>query len=246
VPRKNLEVSVVGGLSGSGAHIEADGEAVGGHPLLEVRLDAVDQEPARPLLALGEIEIVRYVSLRKNECVTLGYRIWGCEGNGLSGFRNDRRPWRGGAEFTFRIAPTRVLRIGPILVNLAELGAHHRFEGQLHRGLVRGDAVLVVLSIARALKIPTHGVEGRAGWAEILGNIHEHIRLLSPQEHIQDVVAKNSVERALGAFWCVVGIVSFYLEALLSQKIDVGSVSAAEIKHAAVDTSHSEELPSWK
>jgi hypothetical protein len=36
-----------------------------------VRMGAVCQEPARPLFALGEVEIVRDVSLREDERVAL-------------------------------------------------------------------------------------------------------------------------------------------------------------------------------
>ncbi len=62
---------MVGRLPASGARIEADSEAVGGHPLLKVRLGAVDQQPARPLLALREVEVARYVSLRNDDRVTV-------------------------------------------------------------------------------------------------------------------------------------------------------------------------------
>lgn len=71
MPRQKVEVYVVGGLLGSEAHIEADGEVFGGHAVLEARMSAVHQEPARLLLALCEIEVVRYMPLREDERVTL-------------------------------------------------------------------------------------------------------------------------------------------------------------------------------
>ena len=71
MPRQKVEMRVVGRLSGSGAHIEADGDAVGRHPVLKARLGAVHQEPARPLLAFGEVEVAGDVSLWGDEGVTL-------------------------------------------------------------------------------------------------------------------------------------------------------------------------------
>lgn len=48
-----MEVRVLHGLSSRTAYVHANGESIGSEPLVEARLDPVDQKPARSLLAPG-------------------------------------------------------------------------------------------------------------------------------------------------------------------------------------------------
>jgi hypothetical protein len=86
-----VEVRVVGRLSGGRTYIEADSEAVGINAVPEQRLGAVDQKPARPLLAFGEVEVGGDVSLWGDEGVTFRDGIWRREGDSLGRFGHKGR-----------------------------------------------------------------------------------------------------------------------------------------------------------
>jgi hypothetical protein len=70
VPGAELEGGVVGRRPGGGVHINAEADALGAEMVLKDRLRAGAPQPARPLFALGEVEIGRDVSLRGDERVT--------------------------------------------------------------------------------------------------------------------------------------------------------------------------------
>jgi len=58
-------------MPGGGVHINAEADPVGREAVLKERLSAGAPQPARPLFALCEIEVVRYMPLREDERVTL-------------------------------------------------------------------------------------------------------------------------------------------------------------------------------
>lgn len=65
----DLNMTVVEPLTISGAHLETNGESVGSEGFSKKRLDAIDQEPACLLFALGEMKITGDVPLRNHESV---------------------------------------------------------------------------------------------------------------------------------------------------------------------------------
>jgi hypothetical protein len=159
---------------------------------------------------------------------------------GLSGFGNEGDLRRGVTERTRGIFLN--LRIGPIAVDFAEIGSYGRLKRQSHVGLIGGNPVLVVLTETGPPKVATDTVERRSRGPEILGYVHEHVRLLPLQENVQDVVAQDSVERALRALGGMMWIVAYDLESFAAQKIYVCSVSTAVVQNAPLDVTEAEKL----
>lgn len=207
-------------------------------------MDAIHQKPACLLLTLSKIKVTAHVTFRNDERVVLCSGVFGKDRIGLTRFGKEGDFGRGVTERTVGFVLN--LRVGPIAVDFTELGTHNSLKWQTDVRLIRRDVVLVVLSIAGAFKVPSHGIEGRAGGAKIFGDVHEHVCLLPFEEHVQHVMAENGVERAVGALWGVVGIVSFHFEALFAQKVNIGPMPAAEIEHAAFDTAQSEKFSGWE
>lgn len=138
------------------------------------------------------------------------------------------------------------LWIGAIPIYLAELSTNDALEGQLNVGLVRGHAVLEVLSKARSAEIAPYRVEGRAGRSKVLRHVHQYLCLLALHKHVEDVVAKNRVERALRSLRGMMRVEAFNLKALILKKFHVRAMPASKVQHASTDVTEPEELASWK
>ena len=219
------------GLPGGFAHVDADVKAVGVETLVNLLSDILQHDVHGLALVVGQVEVGSHVSLGDDEGMTRRDGIAIVEGHAGGCLADDSYSAGQAAERTLLALHARQLVEMVVLVKFVAFVADEALVRQFYVTLVSVLLVDGVEPEALFRQVTTYRKVGRPLRGKQVGNIHQHLGLGVGFQDVQNIVAEDGVELALGEVGAVVVIVADDVEALLPKFVGIETETASEVEN---------------